>query len=105
VICEECGREVENLRFTRRSKRFCSDKCRYRRRDRLRYERDPEGARLRSKRYYAQNREQVLAKAAAKRGRPRLCACGERTHSPKSPYCAGHSQEAAERRRHRRRAA
>jgi len=67
--CEECGGEFENLKDTRASKRFCSDKCRYRHRDRLRYERDPEGERARGRAYYAANREQVLARLRARAAR------------------------------------
>ena len=68
-LCEECGKPVEgglSRRYTTR-KRFCSDGCRYKARDRLRYERDPERERERSRRYYATHREAVLARARAKR--------------------------------------
>jgi endogenous inhibitor of DNA gyrase (YacG/DUF329 family) len=82
--CEECGEEVDYSRTRRTSRRlFCSDKCRYRARDRRRYEADPEGQRERSRRYYAEHRDEVLAKAAERRGTvPRvpggLCVeCGE----------------------------
>jgi hypothetical protein len=72
MTCEECGQEIPNMRFARASKRFCTDRCRYRHRDRLRYERDPEGERARSRTYYAKNRGQVArmrARAAQKDGR------------------------------------
>lgn len=46
---------------------FCSKRCGYRFRDRLRYEENPERERERSRRYYAANREAVLARAEAKR--------------------------------------
>jgi hypothetical protein len=67
MTCEECGQEIPNMRFARASKRFCSDKCRYRHYNRLRYERDPEGERARSRAYYVANREKVLARMKAAR--------------------------------------
>jgi hypothetical protein len=68
TTCEECGEEIVFSRSRRTSRRlFCSDKRRYRDRDRRRYEADPEGQREKSRRYYALNREKVLAKAAARR--------------------------------------
>jgi hypothetical protein len=65
--CEECGGPVVSKSGRAR---FCTPRCRYKARDRARYERDPERERERSRRYYAQNRELVLGKAAAKRGMP-----------------------------------
>jgi len=65
AACAECGET-----FVRRSARarFCSDKCRYRQRDRQRYAADPEGERAKSRRYYAAHREAVIARVlAAKR--------------------------------------
>jgi len=59
---------------------------------------------LKSREYYARTRERKLAYFAAHRvPKPRFCrVCGEPAWSPKSPYCTHHSEEAAERRRHRR---
>ena len=65
--CEEYGEPIPDLRHTRSGRRFCSDKCRYRARDRKRYEADPEFQRERSRRYYRENREVVLARAAQRR--------------------------------------
>ena len=59
---------------------FCKPKCRFRFRDRRRYREDPEGARARARAYYWANRERVLEKAAARRGRerpPALRHCSE----------------------------
>jgi hypothetical protein len=67
--CEECGEPIPNLKDARASRRFCTDKCRYRARDRKRYAADPEFQRERSRRYYRENREVVLARAAAKRSK------------------------------------
>jgi hypothetical protein len=104
--CEECEGPIPNdpWKSRRTNKRYCSDKCRYRARDRARYAKDPEQARERSRRYYAENRERVLAKARARREHsgPRLCGCGEPIHSAMSRYCAAHGEEAKERRRARR---
>ena len=66
--CEECGRPVASKSGRAR---FCTPRCRYKARDRARYQRDPERERERSRRYYAQHRELVLDKAAEKRGMPR----------------------------------
>ena len=65
MTCEECGGDLfafVEAKNTRRGKRFCSDKCRYRHRDRRRYAADPEREREKSRRYYAANRERVLAR-------------------------------------------
>ena len=62
--CFECGQELGRGRSHRR---FCSDKCRYRFRDRLRYAADPEGEREKSRRCYEANREKVLARMRPKR--------------------------------------
>jgi hypothetical protein len=67
-LCEECSEPIEigvGERYTTR-RRFCTDGCRYRARDRLR---DPEKERERSRRYYSTHREEVLARARAKRER------------------------------------
>jgi Glutaminase len=57
--CAECGQELGR---GRRHRRFCSDKCRYRYRDRVRYAADPENEREKSRRYYRANRERVQTK-------------------------------------------
>lgn len=60
--------------------------------------------RVRSRDYYAANRERVRAEAAKRRvPKPRFCSCGEPTHSPKSPYCESCSEAAAVRRTFRKR--
>jgi len=45
----------------------CSDRCRYRHRDRLRYKANPEGERAKSRRYYRANRERVIARVTARK--------------------------------------
>jgi hypothetical protein len=67
--CEECGGPTPNdpWKSRRTKKRFCSDKCRYRARDRERYAADPEGQREKSRAYYAANRERVIARVRARR--------------------------------------
>jgi hypothetical protein len=87
-----------------RGARFCRPYCRYKHRDRLR---DPAAVRARVRRYYAENREMVLAKAAERRGDPcqRVCKCGEPTWSQKSPYFGACSEAAVVRRRFRKRVA
>jgi len=65
--CEECGEPFEYMREARMSKRFCSDRCRYRNRDRRRYAEDPERERAKSRAYYAANRERVIARVKARR--------------------------------------
>ena len=67
--CAECGSDLDWLTVPRSG--FCSDQCRYRFRDRRRYAQNRERERERSRAYYWRNREAVLEKAAAKRGRPR----------------------------------
>jgi hypothetical protein len=62
--CAECGQELGRGRSHRT---FCSDKCRYRFRDRLRYASDPEGEREKSHRYYEANCEKVLARMRVNR--------------------------------------
>jgi hypothetical protein len=66
-ICEECGEElVFDPHRGHTTRRFCSDKCRYRSKDRKRYAANPERERERSRRYYAANREKKLAYMAAR---------------------------------------
>jgi hypothetical protein len=48
--------------------RYCSDRCRYRARDRRDYAADREGELARSRRYYERHREKKLAKVKASRG-------------------------------------
>ena len=67
--CAVCGLELHH-RTTPRSG-FCSYQHYYKWRDARRYAEDPEAQRERSRAYYWRNREKVLEKAAAKRGRPR----------------------------------
>ena len=67
--CAVCGIDLD-WRTVPRSP-FCSPRCRYRFRDRRKYAANPERERERSRAYYWRNREAVLEKAAAKRGRPR----------------------------------
>jgi hypothetical protein len=63
--CEECGGEIEDLWRTRANRRYCSDKCRYRHRDRVKYLADPEAERAKSRAYYWRNRERVIARVSA----------------------------------------
>jgi len=42
--------------------KFWSDRCRYRHRDRVKYGADPQGERAKSRRYYAANRDAVIAR-------------------------------------------
>jgi hypothetical protein len=72
---------------TRASKRYCSDRCRYRA-------------------YYAANRDRKLRQDAERRARhseQRFCSCGKPTHIQRSPYCAECSKAAVERRSFRER--
>ena len=79
-VCAECGVEFERWQWA--SSLFCSPQHRVRFRDRRRYAEDPERERAKSRAYYAANRDVVLAKAAARRGKvrqsePRACSeCG-----------------------------
>lgn len=76
--CAECGSPRE-YRVRPRSL-FCSAKCSLRFRHRRNYWSNPELERERSRRYYVQNREAVLERAAAKRvpRAPSFCPeCGE----------------------------
>jgi hypothetical protein len=80
VTCIECGGDLPYFRDRKSSKEYCSPKCRYKARDRARYAANPDRERERSRRYYAEHREEILEKAAAKRGqsRPRqLTECSE----------------------------
>jgi hypothetical protein len=59
---------------------FCSPTCRYRFRDRRKHQVHGDRERARSRAHYAANRERVLAKASAKRGKvrePDNIACSE----------------------------
>jgi endogenous inhibitor of DNA gyrase (YacG/DUF329 family) len=67
VSCEECGEEFEYVPGARNSKRFCSDRCRYRNRDRRRYAENPERERAKSRAYYAANRERVIERVKARK--------------------------------------
>ena len=95
--CADCKREL-NFRERPRSA-FCSEKCRYRYRDRVRYSRDVEAQRERSRRYYQTHREQVLARSQAKRDAlrgPRSCSeCDEQLEGRARVVC---SRTCAERR-------
>jgi hypothetical protein len=77
VTCMECGGEIPYSRDRKTTTRYCSPKCRYRARDRKRYAADPDGERARSRAYYAAHREQVLDRAAARRGVSRPAVRGE----------------------------
>lgn len=80
VTCGECGGAIEFNRSRTSVTVFCSPKCRYKARDRARYAADPEGARAKARAYYWANRERVLEKRAAARGRLRpvvLAWCSE----------------------------
>jgi hypothetical protein len=67
--CAECSADLDHRTVPRSA--FCSPRCRYRFRDRRKYDENPAAQRARSRAYYAANRERILEKAAEKRGRPR----------------------------------
>jgi hypothetical protein len=69
LVCEECGEPF--VERGRAGRRFCSDKHRYRARDRRRYELDPEGEREKSRLHYAANRERVIARVTERTRRLR----------------------------------
>lgn len=76
--CAVCGVDLDHREIPRSG--FCSLKHYYRWRDARRYAEDPDGQRERSRAYYWANREKVLEKAAAKRGKnrsPELTHCSE----------------------------
>jgi hypothetical protein len=66
VACAECRQPFERKQRIQRRRRFCSPACRYRSRDRRRYEDDPNGGRAKSRDYYRRNRLKGLAKANAR---------------------------------------
>jgi hypothetical protein len=66
IQCAECGQPFQRKKRGRPAK-FCSARCCYRHRDRRDYERNPDAERERARRYYWNHRDQVRAKAAAKR--------------------------------------
>ena len=66
--CRECREEIPG---DRPRSAFCSQKCAYRNRDRGRYAANAEEQRERSRRYYAEHRAEVLARAKARRDRRR----------------------------------
>lgn len=76
--CAWCGGPLSyRLRVTAT---FCSPRCGSRFRERRRYAKDPERERARVRPYYAAHREDVLDRAAAKRGRlrpPERTECSE----------------------------
>ena len=100
--CAECSSPLERWQWA--SSSFCSPKCRYRFRDRRRYAENPEAARERARAYYRANREAVLEKAAARRGKvrpsePRSCSeCLAPLEPPKRVVCSGRCREARFRR-------
>jgi hypothetical protein len=104
LVCAECGTEL--TRWQRASAHFCKPQCRYRFRDRRRYAEDPEGARARARAYYAANREKVLERAAARRGKirpvePRACSeCSAPLEPPKRVVCSPRCRDARYRRLH-----
>jgi hypothetical protein len=125
--CAECSTDLDWRTVPRSA--FCSDKCRYRFRDRRKYAQNPDPERARSRSYYWRNREAVLEKAAAKRGRRRppehthCTECGDELEGRKRIICgkascrdrrfkrlhpeayAERERQKVERRRERRRAA
>jgi hypothetical protein len=84
--------------------RFCSASCRYRARDRARYEEDPESVLAKSRAYYEKNRDRVLLRmknyqAARPAQPPRACkGCGQPTVSRRHWYCQSCGQVAKKRR-------
>jgi endogenous inhibitor of DNA gyrase (YacG/DUF329 family) len=102
-VCAECETELE--RWQRASAQFCSPKCRYRFRDRRRYAENTEERRARSRAYYWQNREAVLDKQAAKRGKIRSEAtecseCGGPLEGRRRVVCSERCRDARYRRLH-----
>lgn len=75
--CAECGCDITYVSSPRSG--FCCETHYYAFRDRRRYWSDPEGQRERARAYYWANREKVLEKAAAKRGK---------TRSPEQTECS-----------------
>jgi endogenous inhibitor of DNA gyrase (YacG/DUF329 family) len=73
--CAECGNDLDFDSVPRAA--FCSDRCRYRFRDRRNYVEDPEREREKSRRYYERNRDAVLA-----RRRVRAAELGPRVRPP-----------------------
>ena len=76
--CAVCGTDLHHRQTPRSG--FCSKAHYYKWRDARRYAEDPEGQRERGRAYYWANREKVLEKAAARRGRsrpPELTECQE----------------------------
>jgi endogenous inhibitor of DNA gyrase (YacG/DUF329 family) len=76
--CAECGEPLHHRVHPRTP--FCTAKCRYRWRDRRRYAVTAEAQRERSRVYYREHRDEILEKAAAKRGRlrpPERTSCDE----------------------------
>jgi hypothetical protein len=69
--CAECGSELPR---GRRGRKFCSPKCRYRFRDRIRYATNPEPIRARAKAWYWANHERALARDKATRAARRAAA-------------------------------
>ena len=66
--CRECREEIPG---DRPRSEFCSSRCAYQYRDRGRYAANAEVQRERSRRYYAEHREEVLARSKARRDRRR----------------------------------
>jgi endogenous inhibitor of DNA gyrase (YacG/DUF329 family) len=102
-VCAECETELE--RWQRASAQFCSPKCRYRFRDRRWYAEKTEEMRARSRAYYWQNREAVLDKQAAKRGKIRSEAsecseCGGPLEGRRRVVCSERCRDARYRRLH-----
>jgi hypothetical protein len=85
---------------------FCSPRCRLKFRDARRYAEDPEGQRAKARAYYAENRERVLEKAAAKRGRERpvelkeCSECGGPLEGKRRVVCSRRCVDARYRRLH-----
>ena len=76
--CAVCGESLHHQSVPRSA--FCGDQHRYRFRDARRQAENAELVREKSRRYYEKNRETVLEKAAARRGRVRpvgQTACSE----------------------------
>ena len=97
-VCAECGGGIPYGHARKTTASYCSAKCRYKARDRARYERDPEAVRARSRAYYAANRELVLGKAAARRaGQPaerRACSeCGELLEGRRRLVCSSRCRD------------
>ena len=109
--CAECGIDLYFETVPRAA--FCSDRCRYKFRDRRNHLENPEREREKSRRYYARNREAVLARRRARAEElgprvrpnvvrePRWCSeCDELLERRQTVVCSRKCKDARYRRLH-----